>query len=93
MTAKAIQDAPDTVEVHGEKSLGGKLAIFVSILKRWLVSRVRLTNRLIGVKDINAIRFSLPSQLVEPIGNIEYSPLLVNSYLGIGIIWTGPTTL
>ena len=27
--------------------------------------------RFIGVKDISAVRLSLPAQLVEPVGNLE----------------------
>ena len=29
--------------------------------------------RFIGVKDISAVRLSLPAQLVEPVGNLEYA--------------------
>ena len=34
MSPEALHDVPATVEVHGEKSDGGKLSIFVSILRR-----------------------------------------------------------
>ena len=37
MTMNALHDAPDTVEVHGEKSDGGKLSIFLGILKRYCI--------------------------------------------------------
>jgi hypothetical protein len=30
--------------------------------------------RFIGVKDISAVRLSLPAQLCEPMGNLEYVP-------------------
>jgi len=29
-------------------------------------------DRFIGVKDISAVRLSLPAQLCEPMGNLEY---------------------
>jgi hypothetical protein len=35
MTTSDIHDAPDTVEVHGEKSETSKLSIFIGILKRY----------------------------------------------------------
>ena len=34
MTIENIHEAPETVEVHGEKSEGSKLGIFIGILKR-----------------------------------------------------------
>jgi hypothetical protein len=72
MTSEALHDIPDTIEVHGEKSDGGKLSIFVGILKRYSPrGSANNDNRFIGVKDISAVRLSLPAQLVEPIGNIE----------------------
>lgn len=75
MTTDHLHDIPDTVEVHGEKSEGGKLSIFLGILKRYSNSH-RLgmcwNDRFIGVKDISAVRLSLPAQLVEPVGNLEY---------------------
>ena len=36
MTMENIHEAPETVEVHGEKSDGSKLGIFINILKRYL---------------------------------------------------------
>ena len=73
-------EAPDTVEIHDEKSHEGKLSILLAILKR---SPVLLNvvcpradcRRFIGVKDISAARLSLPSQLLEPVGNLEYEVL------------------
>ena len=35
MTTDALHDIPDTVEVHGDKSEGGKLSIFLGILRRY----------------------------------------------------------
>lgn len=34
MSTEAVHDVPATVEVHGERSEGGKLSIFVGILRR-----------------------------------------------------------
>lgn len=31
-----------------------------------------IIHRFIGVKDISAVRLSLPAQLLEPVGNLEY---------------------
>jgi len=75
-TTPALHEAPETVEAHGEKTEKGKLAIFVGILKR-SHDRYRPTcadvDRFIGVKDISAVRLSLPAQLCEPMGNLEYA--------------------
>ncbi|EJD03141.1 uncharacterized protein FOMMEDRAFT_146816 [Fomitiporia mediterranea MF3/22] len=48
---------PDT----GEASDGGKLKMIVQLLKRCL-----------GVKDLAAMRLSLPASLLEPVPNLEY---------------------
>ena len=32
-----------------------------------------IVRRFIGVKDISAVRLSLPAQLLEPVGNLEYA--------------------
>ena len=76
MTTEALHDIPDTVEVHSEKSERGKLSIFIGIVKRCVLAwlhRLKLY-RFIGVKDISAVRLSLPAQLMEPVGNLEYCP-------------------
>ena len=39
MTMENLHEAPETVEVHGEKSEGSKLGIFISILKRYFIPR------------------------------------------------------
>ena len=80
MEHDSLHEAPDTVEIHDEKSHEGKLSILFAILKR---SPVLLNvvcpradcRRFIGVKDISAARLSLPSQLLEPVGNLEYEVL------------------
>ncbi|KAI5863778.1 hypothetical protein GGS23DRAFT_565292 [Durotheca rogersii] len=46
---------------------GGKLKMFISILRRF-----------VGVADLAAVRFSLPSQLLEPTPNLEYWNYLDN---------------
>ncbi|KAL7619705.1 hypothetical protein AAE478_010247 [Parahypoxylon ruwenzoriense] len=46
---------------------GGKLKMFISILRKF-----------IGVADLAAVRFSLPSQLLEPTPNLEYWNYLDN---------------
>ncbi|KAF8520934.1 hypothetical protein BU17DRAFT_75541 [Hysterangium stoloniferum] len=51
-------EAAATIPDSGE---GGKLKMLVSLLKRCL-----------GVKDIAAIRLSLPASLLEPLPNLEY---------------------
>jgi oxysterol-binding protein-related protein 9/10/11 len=56
-TPAAPISVPDTGD-HGE---GGKLKMIVQLVKRVL-----------GVKDIAAMRLSLPASLLEPIPNLEY---------------------
>ncbi|KIH93444.1 hypothetical protein SPBR_04191 [Sporothrix brasiliensis 5110] len=58
-----------------EQSDGSKLRTFLSILKKF-----------IGVSDLAAVRFSLPSQLLEPTPNLEYWNYLdaPNSFIAIG---------
>lgn len=53
----AATELPDS----GETSEGGKLKMIVQLLKRCL-----------GVKDLAAMRLSLPASLLEPIPNLEY---------------------
>ncbi|KAE9390301.1 hypothetical protein BT96DRAFT_1024603 [Gymnopus androsaceus JB14] len=53
---------PDDSADHGE---GGKLKMLVQLVKRC-----------IGVKDIAAMRLSLPASLLEPIPNLEFSQYL-----------------
>ncbi|SNX87317.1 related to OSH6 - member of an oxysterol-binding protein family [Melanopsichium pennsylvanicum] len=62
---------PETVQMTDEEELGaasdkdqtdsGKLKTLIGILKR-----------MVGVKDIAAIRISLPANLLEPVPNLEY---------------------
>ncbi|KAL1891175.1 hypothetical protein Sste5346_007808 [Sporothrix stenoceras] len=65
------------VEQHTEEqpSDGSKLRTFLGILKKF-----------IGVSDLAAVRFSLPSQLLEPTPNLEYWNYLdaPNSFIAIG---------
>ncbi|KAH7322873.1 hypothetical protein B0I35DRAFT_189521 [Stachybotrys elegans] len=68
--------APPTVEAPEEpQSDGSKLKTFLGILKKF-----------IGVTDLAAVRFSLPSQLLEPTPNLEYWNYLdaPNAFVAIG---------
>ncbi|KAF9515120.1 hypothetical protein BS47DRAFT_1294280 [Hydnum rufescens UP504] len=56
-----IQDAPISLSESTDGSEGGKLKMIVQLVKRCL-----------GVKDIAALRISLPASLLEPIPNLEY---------------------
>ncbi|RYO85789.1 hypothetical protein DL764_009110 [Monosporascus ibericus] len=59
---------PPTVETEDlPQSEGGKLKTFISILRKF-----------IGVSDLASVRFSLPSQLLEPTPNLEYWNYLDN---------------
>ncbi|EPX74340.1 oxysterol binding protein [Schizosaccharomyces octosporus yFS286] len=51
----------DEGQVEGYQKEEGKFKLVLSILKQC-----------IGVKDIASLRFSLPAQLLEPVGNLEY---------------------
>jgi hypothetical protein len=53
--------APPTVATEEVQSDTGKLKTFLGILRRF-----------IGVSDLASVRFSLPSQLLEPTPNLEY---------------------
>ncbi|RUS19829.1 putative oxysterol-binding protein [Endogone sp. FLAS-F59071] len=44
-----------------DTSMTSKILMFLGVLKKF-----------VGVKDIGTVRISLPSQLLEPIGNLEY---------------------
>jgi oxysterol-binding protein-related protein 9/10/11 len=53
--------APITIPDSGDTGEGGKLRMIVGLLKKAL-----------GVKDLAAMRLSLPASLLEPIPNLEY---------------------
>ncbi|BFZ56281.1 hypothetical protein PYCC9005_003326 [Savitreella phatthalungensis] len=69
MSAEAASDAEkgraaDAVAANEEAASqgeSGKIKMIMSILRQF-----------IGVKDMAAVRFSLPSQLLEPVPNLEY---------------------
>ncbi|KAG6033987.1 hypothetical protein E4U40_004552 [Claviceps sp. LM458 group G5] len=63
-------DAPDEPQTEGSK-----LRTFLGILKNF-----------IGVSDLASVRFSLPSQLLEPTPNLEYWTYLdaPNAFVAIG---------
>ncbi|KAL2268489.1 hypothetical protein VTJ83DRAFT_3335 [Remersonia thermophila] len=65
-------DVPATEEPQNE---GSKLKTFISILRKF-----------IGVSDLATVRFSLPSQLLEPTPNLEYWNYLdaPNAFAAIG---------
>lgn len=74
----ASTDAPPpTVETPVEETQneGSKLKTFLGILRKF-----------IGVSDLAAVRFSLPSQLLEPTPNLEYWTYLdcPNAFVAIG---------
>lgn len=70
-TADELAAAPEAVQMTDEEEMGaasdkdqsdsGKLRTLMGILKR-----------MVGVKDIAAIRISLPANLLEPVPNLEY---------------------
>ncbi|KAG9031560.1 hypothetical protein FRB95_002554 [Tulasnella sp. JGI-2019a] len=62
-TPDAAAAAPAEVAViaEGESGEGGKMKMIVQLVKRCL-----------GVKDIAAMRLSLPASLLEPLPNLEY---------------------
>ncbi|KAK6223863.1 hypothetical protein LQW54_000007 [Pestalotiopsis sp. IQ-011] len=57
----ASSAAPETINEDIPQNDSGKLRTFISILRKF-----------IGVPDLAAVRFSLPSQLLEPRPNLEY---------------------
>ncbi|KAG5936402.1 hypothetical protein E4U60_002564 [Claviceps pazoutovae] len=69
-TAAPTLDAPDETQTEGSK-----LRTFLGILKNF-----------IGVSDLASVRFSLPSQLLEPTPNLEYWTYLdtPNAFVAIG---------
>ncbi|KAI3487351.1 hypothetical protein L1887_48772 [Cichorium endivia] len=70
-TADELAAPPEAVQMTDEEEMGaaadkdqsdsGKLKTLMGILKR-----------MVGVKDIAAIRISLPANLLEPVPNLEY---------------------
>lgn len=70
-TADEIAQAPETVNLsdaeevgaanNKDNSEGGKIKALLGILRRMM-----------GVKDLAAIRLSLPANLLEPVPNLEY---------------------
>ncbi|THU96230.1 hypothetical protein K435DRAFT_858722 [Dendrothele bispora CBS 962.96] len=56
---------PISVPDNGDSGEGGKLKMIVQLVKKCL-----------GVKDIAAMRLSLPASLLEPIPNLEFSQYL-----------------
>lgn len=68
--APTEETAPE--ETHSDSS---KLRVFLGILKKF-----------IGVTDLASVRFSLPSQLLEPTPNLEYWNYLdaPNAFIAIG---------
>ncbi|KAG5989503.1 hypothetical protein E4U52_005504 [Claviceps spartinae] len=69
-TAAPTLDAPEEPQTEGSK-----LRTFLGILKNF-----------IGVSDLASVRFSLPSQLLEPTPNLEYWTYLdtPNAFVAIG---------
>lgn len=69
--------APPTIDAHADEnhSDSSKLRIFIGILKKF-----------IGVADLASVRFSLPSQLLEPTPNLEYWNYIdaPNAFIAIG---------
>ncbi|KAK4247173.1 hypothetical protein C7999DRAFT_32442 [Corynascus novoguineensis] len=70
--AAPSSDAPAADEPQND---GSKLKTFISILRKF-----------IGVSDLASVRFSLPSQLLEPTPNLEYWNYLdsPNAFVAIG---------
>ncbi|KAK3689811.1 hypothetical protein B0T22DRAFT_179593 [Podospora appendiculata] len=71
--ASAVSASPAPPEEH--PSDGSKLKTFIGILRKF-----------IGVADLASVRFSLPSQLLEPTPNLEYWNYLdsPNAFIAIG---------
>ncbi|PWN48611.1 hypothetical protein IE53DRAFT_399359 [Violaceomyces palustris] len=86
-TAEEIAAPPETVNMTEEEEMGaatdkdqsesGKLRTLLGILKR-----------MVGVKDMAAIRLSLPANLLEPVPNLEYW-----NYLDRGDLFTNVADL
>ncbi|KAK4157686.1 hypothetical protein C8A00DRAFT_39966 [Chaetomidium leptoderma] len=66
---------PDAPVAEEHPNDGSKLKTFISILRKF-----------IGVADLASVRFSLPSQLLEPTPNLEYWNYLdsPNAFIAIG---------
>lgn len=66
---------PPATEADEPQNDGSKLRTFISILRKF-----------IGVADLASVRFSLPSQLLEPTPNLEYWNYLdsPNAFVAIG---------
>ncbi|KAK3305736.1 uncharacterized protein B0T15DRAFT_207845 [Chaetomium strumarium] len=66
---------PAATEADEPQNEGSKLRTFISILRKF-----------IGVADLASVRFSLPSQLLEPTPNLEYWNYLdsPNAFVAIG---------
>ncbi|CAI4219595.1 unnamed protein product [Parascedosporium putredinis] len=73
--ATAVAATPTAEKPEENPSDGSKLKTFITILKKF-----------IGVADLANVRFSLPSQLLEPTPNLEYWNYLdaPNAFVGIG---------
>ncbi|KAL2194922.1 hypothetical protein P885DRAFT_42057 [Corynascus similis CBS 632.67] len=67
--------SPDALAADEPQNDGSKLKTFISILRKF-----------IGVSDLASVRFSLPSQLLEPTPNLEYWNYLdsPNAFVAIG---------
>lgn len=64
MSTPLDEDAPGppiSVPDSGDTGEGGKIKMIVQLVKKSL-----------GVKDLAAMRLSLPASLLEPIPNLEY---------------------
>lgn len=74
-TATTPATASDVPVAEENTSDGSKLRTFISILRKF-----------IGVADLASVRFSLPSQLLEPTPNLEYWNYLdaPNAFIAIG---------
>ncbi|KAL2016894.1 hypothetical protein VTK56DRAFT_2894 [Thermocarpiscus australiensis] len=72
--APAVTPSEDVAPEENQNE-GSKLRTFISILRKF-----------IGVADLASVRFSLPSQLLEPTPNLEYWNYLdcPNAFIAIG---------
>lgn len=73
--ASASSAPPETLNEDVPQNDSGKLRTFIGILRKF-----------VGVADLAAVRFSLPSQLLEPRPNLEYWTYLdvPNAFAAIG---------
>jgi hypothetical protein len=74
-TTMASSAPPTVAPAEEPQSDSGKLKTFLGILRRF-----------IGVSDLASVRFSLPSQLLEPTPNLEYWTYIdaPNAFVAIG---------